>query len=114
MYADLGDPLAYLEAAQRLSGLAEQSGTTAVVAAGAFPGLSNVLAVECAAQLRARGAAAVQDLQFSYFTAGAPLPWPQSLLACGPICLYITRSLPVDLCARASGSRLSGPQAVAP
>ena len=36
--------------------------------AGAFPGLSNLLAMECAARLPTTSA--VRDLRFSYFTAG--------------------------------------------
>ena len=67
VYVDLSDPLEYLEAAQAMHNAAVASGTTAVLAAGAFPGLSNVLAVECAARL----GEAVQDVKFSYFTAGA-------------------------------------------
>jgi saccharopine dehydrogenase-like NADP-dependent oxidoreductase len=67
VYADLSDPLEYLAAAQRMDAAAQAAGTTAVLAAGAFPGLSNVLAVELAAQLGER----IKDVKFSYFTAGA-------------------------------------------
>ena len=42
--------------------------TVALTAAGAFPGLSNILAMECASRLPA--GARVDDLEFQYFTAG--------------------------------------------
>ena len=45
---------------------AEASGTAALLCAGAFPGFSNVLAMEAAAAL----GAPVEDLAFNYFTAG--------------------------------------------
>jgi saccharopine dehydrogenase-like NADP-dependent oxidoreductase len=70
VYADLSDPLGYLQAALALSPAAAAAGTSAVVSAGAFPGLSNVLAVECASRLLAAGESAIQDIKFSYFTAG--------------------------------------------
>ena len=66
VYVDLSDPVAYLREAKTLGGSARASGTLALCAGGAFPGLSNVLAMECAARLRRR----VHDLDFSYFTAG--------------------------------------------
>lgn len=67
MYVDLSDPLEYLEAALAMDSAAKASGTAAVVSAGAFPGLSNVMAVECASRLESPP----KDLHFSYFTAGA-------------------------------------------
>ncbi|CAK0867393.1 unnamed protein product [Prorocentrum cordatum] len=70
VYADVGDPLEYLDAGLELSGAAQQSGTRAVMAAGAFPGLSNLLAVEAAAQLLEASGEPVADLDFNYFTAG--------------------------------------------
>ena len=66
VYVDLSDPVAYLREAKTLGGSARASGTLALCAGGAFPGLSNVIAMECAARLRRR----VHDLDFSYFTAG--------------------------------------------
>lgn len=70
VYADLSDPVEYIAAAQALHADAAAAGTAAVLAAGAFPGLSNVMAVECAEQL----GAPVRDLRFSYFTAGVRPP----------------------------------------
>lgn len=67
VYVDLSDPLEFIEAAQDMSSAAAAAGTAAVVSAGAFPGLSNVLSVELARQLPAPPA----DVKFSYFTAGA-------------------------------------------
>jgi hypothetical protein len=66
VYADLSDPLEYLEAGLRMSQAAAAAGTSAVLAAGAFPGFSNVLAMECAARLQEP----TRDVKFSYFTAG--------------------------------------------
>ena len=78
VYVDLSDPVPYLRSALELDGSAQSSGTLALCAAGAFPGLSNVLAMECAGRL----GDPVQDLAFSYFTAG--------LGGSGEINLYIT------------------------
>jgi saccharopine dehydrogenase-like NADP-dependent oxidoreductase len=78
VYVDLSDPVEYLDAAAALDEDAKAAGTLALSAAGAFPGLSNVLAMECAAQL----GEPVHDLDFSYFTAG--------LGGSGEINLYIT------------------------
>ena len=78
VYVDLSDPVSYIGAAKALSVNAEAAGTTALLCAGAFPGMSNVLAMECAHRLGGR----VQDLDFSYFTAG--------LGGSGAINLYIT------------------------
>ena len=68
VYVDLSDPLEYLDAAKAVG--REAAGaceTLALCAGGAFPGLSNVLAMECAARL---GARRVKDIDFNYFTAG--------------------------------------------
>jgi len=62
IYVDVSDPIEYLEAAQALPA----PSTAALLCAGAFPGMSNVLAVEAASRLDARP----KDLNFSYFTAG--------------------------------------------
>ena len=67
-YVDLSDPVDYLRAAKALDGQARQAGTLALCASGAFPGLSNVLAMECASRLG--DGEAVQDVDFNYFTAG--------------------------------------------
>eukprot|EP00191_Tetraselmis_sp_GSL018_P004915 CAMPEP_0177608736 /NCGR_PEP_ID=MMETSP0419_2-20121207/18640_1 /TAXON_ID=582737 /ORGANISM="Tetraselmis sp., Strain GSL018" /LENGTH=77 /DNA_ID=CAMNT_0019103465 /DNA_START=765 /DNA_END=994 /DNA_ORIENTATION=- len=50
----------------------------AILAGGAFPGFSNVIAMECAARLNAP----IRDVSFRYFTAG--------LGGSGPINLLIT------------------------
>ena len=78
VYVDLSDPVPYLREAKTLGVSAEASGTLALCAGGAFPGLSNVLAMECASRLGSR----VRDLDFSYFTAG--------LGGSGAVNLYIT------------------------
>ena len=78
VYVDLSDPAEYLEAAKGLSDQATD--TLALCAAGAFPGLSNVLAMECAARLGKD--AKVKDVSFNYFTAG--------LGGSGDINLFIT------------------------
>lgn len=70
VYIDLSDPLEYIEAAVDMAPAAAASGTAAVVSAGAFPGLSNVLAVQLTRQLPAPPA----DIKFSYFTAGTSHP----------------------------------------
>ena len=61
VYVDLSDPVEFLEEALGL----EARKTTALVCGGAFPGMSNVLAVEAASRLDN-----VKDLNFSYFTSG--------------------------------------------
>ena len=66
VYVDVSDPLPYLDAARSMDAAAAAAGTTALVAAGAFPGMSNVLAMRCAEVLDGP----VEDLSFSYFTAG--------------------------------------------
>ncbi len=79
VYVDLSDPVDYLDAAAQLDGAAREAGVLALCAAGAFPGLSNVLAMECAARL---GGRPIRDVDFAYFTAG--------LGGSGEINLYIT------------------------
>ena len=67
VYVDLPDPIEYLDAAKQIGDAASGTmDTLALCAAGAFPGLSNVLAMEVAARL----GEPVVDLDFSYFTAG--------------------------------------------
>ena len=77
-YVDVSDPLSYLEQSILMWDEAVQSNLTALVAAGAFPGMSNVLAKEASVALDAR----VQDVRFNYFTAG--------LGGSGVVNLYIT------------------------
>jgi NAD(P)-dependent dehydrogenase (short-subunit alcohol dehydrogenase family) len=77
-YVDVSDPLSYLEHSLLMSDEAKASNLTALVAAGAFPGMSNVLAKEASAALGKR----VQDVRFNYFTAG--------LGGSGVVNLYIT------------------------
>lgn len=78
VYVDVSDPLPFLEQSLLWNESAVGSHVTAVVAAGAFPGMSNVLAMEAAHELKGR----VQDLYFQYFTSG--------LGGSGVINLYIT------------------------
>jgi hypothetical protein len=86
-YVDVSDPLEYIEKSLAMDDDAISSGTSALLAAGAFPGMSNVMAVEAASTLiRRRGAggegSAVRDVRFNYFTAG--------LGGSGDVNLYIT------------------------
>ena len=62
VYVDVSDPLEYIHEAKAL----DAQKTSALLCAGAFPGFSNVLAVEAAHVL----GEPVKDLNFSYFTAG--------------------------------------------
>jgi predicted dinucleotide-binding enzyme len=82
VYVDVSDPLSYLETSLLLSEEAKSSQLTALVAAGAFPGMSNVLAKEAAQALAANSTTGVQDVRFQYFTAG--------LGGSGVVNLYIT------------------------
>lgn len=65
VYCDVSDPLEYIEEATAMHADAVRHNCSAVVCAGAFPGMSNVLAVEAAARV-----GRPRDLNFSYFTAG--------------------------------------------
>ena len=65
-YVDLSDPVEYIDQALAMGPSCTE--TVALTAAGAFPGLSNILAMECASRLPAD--ARVKDLEFQYFTAG--------------------------------------------
>lgn len=85
VYVDVSDPLPFLETSilQHNQTAATTSKTTAILAAGAFPGMSNVLAMEAAAQLLLRRPGArVQNCHFCYYTAG--------LGGSGALNLYIT------------------------
>lgn len=82
-YVDVSDPLDYLEVSCKMTDKAEESGTSALLAAGAFPGMSNVLAVEAASRIRSTSPPnEVKDVRFNYFTAG--------LGGSGDVNLYIT------------------------
>ena len=78
VYVDVSDPLPFLEMSLLQNATVASSGTTALLSAGAFPGMSNVLAMEAAAKLNDR----VQNCHFCYYTAG--------LGGSGPLNLYIT------------------------
>eukprot|EP00581_Thalassiosira_minuscula_P009445 CAMPEP_0183709584 /NCGR_PEP_ID=MMETSP0737-20130205/5595_1 /TAXON_ID=385413 /ORGANISM="Thalassiosira miniscula, Strain CCMP1093" /LENGTH=490 /DNA_ID=CAMNT_0025937719 /DNA_START=162 /DNA_END=1637 /DNA_ORIENTATION=+ len=83
-YVDVSDPLDFLELSLDMDDDAAGSGLTAVLAAGAFPGMSNVMAMEAASLCRRIGAedAGIRDTRFNYFTAG--------LGGSGDVNLYIT------------------------
>lgn len=78
VYVDVSDPLPFLETSLLQNHTAAAAGTTALLAAGAFPGMSNVFAVEAASKLQDR----VQNCHFCYYTAG--------LGGSGAVNLYIT------------------------
>lgn len=84
-YVDVSDPLPFGEKSLLL-GQEQKPNLTGLVSAGAFPGMSNVLAVEAIQSLQSgkygNTEKAVQDLRFQYFTAG--------LGGSGPVNLYIT------------------------
>ena len=90
VYVDVSDPVDFLEDSLKRHDSAVAAGTTAVLAAGAFPGMSNVLALEAAEAAAAKrsgdGASqattTVRDVRFNYFTKG--------LGGSGTINLYIT------------------------
>lgn len=69
VFVDVADPMEYIAAARARQEAARDAQTMAVVCAGAFPGLSNVIAMECAARLGWPDTKLV-DLDFAYFTAG--------------------------------------------
>jgi NAD(P)-dependent dehydrogenase (short-subunit alcohol dehydrogenase family) len=78
VYVDVSDPVPFLADSLKRMEAAIASGTTALCAAGAFPGMSNVLAMEGADNIEGP----VQDVRFNYFTKG--------LGGSGTINLYIT------------------------
>ena len=90
VYVDVSDPVEFLESSLERHQSAIESGTTAILAAGAFPGMSNVLAMEAAAAATATATskattakqAVVKDVRFNYFTKG--------LGGSGTVNLYIT------------------------
>ena len=83
-YIDVSDPLDYLEESQLMNDDAKDSNCSALLAAGAFPGMSNVLGIEAAAKCFeiSDKDASIQDVRFNYFTAG--------LGGSGDVNLYIT------------------------
>jgi hypothetical protein len=90
VYVDVSDPIDFLEDSLERHESAVAAGTTAILAAGAFPGMSNVLAMEAAAMATAAAgkgdddseSSIVKDVRFNYFTKG--------LGGSGTINLYIT------------------------
>ena len=88
VYVDVADPMSYLDAAEAMDETAQQADCMAVCSAGAFPGFSNILAVECAHRLREAGKE-IQDLNFSYFTAGLGGSGPVNLLRLVLTILYL-------------------------
>ncbi|GAB5367380.1 hypothetical protein AAMO2058_001225300 [Amorphochlora amoebiformis] len=78
VYVDVSDPMEFIEACKDMDNEAKKMGTLAMPMGGAFPGLSNVLAMECAHRLGGH----IKDIDFSFFTAG--------LGGSGEINLYIT------------------------
>lgn len=80
IYVDVADPMSYLDAAEALDDKFRDAECMALCSAGAFPGFSNILAMECAQRLRESGSNELQDLNFSYFTAGLGGSGPVNLL----------------------------------
>ena len=80
VYVDVSDPLHYLDSSLELNEDAISSGTKALIAAGAFPGMSNLMAMEAAGSLPP--GCQILDSGFNYFTAG--------LGGSGDVNLYIT------------------------
>jgi hypothetical protein len=66
VYVDVSDQLEVFDEALSLSDEAARADTSALLCAGAFPGMSNVLAVDCASRL----GATPKDVEFNYFTSG--------------------------------------------
>mmetsp|Transcript_1301 Transcript_1301/g.3542 ORF Transcript_1301/g.3542 Transcript_1301/m.3542 type:complete len:500 (-) Transcript_1301:255-1754(-) len=81
-YVDVSDPLDFLDESLSMSDCAASAGLSAVLAAGAFPGMSNVLSVEAAKTVTGGRKEGVRDMRFNYFTAG--------LGGSGDVNLYIT------------------------
>jgi hypothetical protein len=84
-YIDVSDPLPYLEhgISNNHHTAVQLNRTTALLAAGAYPGMSNVLGIETAKQLmKATQQEAIQDIRYNFFAAG--------LGGIGLVNLYIT------------------------
>ena len=72
-YVDVSDPLDYLEKSICMDHVAKDTGVSALVASGAFPGMSNILATDAAHTIIQNGNEdddEVKDVRFNYFTAG--------------------------------------------
>ena len=83
VYVDVSDPIDFLEDSLQRHESAIASGTTAILAAGAFPGMSNILAMEATEAAKNEDKeTTVKDVRFNYFTKG--------LGGSGTINLYIT------------------------
>ena len=83
VYVDVSDPIDFLEDSLQRHESAIASGTTAILAAGAFPGMSNILAMEATQAAKSDDKeTTVKDVRFNYFTKG--------LGGSGTINLYIT------------------------
>jgi saccharopine dehydrogenase-like NADP-dependent oxidoreductase len=73
VYVDVLDPIPFLEVSLAKNEEAIKSQTTALCAAGAFPGMSNVLGMEEAAATAKRLCtykSKIKDIRFNYFTKG--------------------------------------------
>lgn len=68
VYVDVSDPLPYLDSSLELNEAAISAGTKALIAAGAFPGMSNLMAMEAAGSLPP--GCQIINSGFNYFTAG--------------------------------------------
>jgi len=93
VYVDVSDPIDFLKESLERHEAAIASGTTAILAAGAFPGMSNIFAMEAASAATEDNnnnnnnnkkdvTTKVKDVRFNYFTKG--------LGGSGTINLYIT------------------------
>jgi NAD(P)-dependent dehydrogenase (short-subunit alcohol dehydrogenase family) len=82
VYVDVSDPVPFLEMSLERNSAAVNSNTSALCAAGAFPGMSNVLAMEAASVAQTKFGGNIEDVRFNYFTKG--------LGGSGTINLYIT------------------------
>lgn len=79
VYLDISDPLPFLESHLELNPVAKANKKTCLLAAGAFPGMSNVLGMEAAAHLPNDE---VHNVYYQFFTSG--------LGGIGNVNLYIT------------------------
>jgi saccharopine dehydrogenase-like NADP-dependent oxidoreductase len=71
VYVYVSDPIPFLEASPLAKNEeAIESQTTALCAAGAFPGMSNVLGMEAAATAKCTDESKIKDIRFHYFTKG--------------------------------------------
>ena len=70
-YVDVSDPLDYLEKSIAMDQMAKDTGVSALIASGAFPGMSNILATDAAHTITQNDKDdEVKDVRFNYFTAG--------------------------------------------